>query len=63
MSTISNEDVVKDVLNTIRPDFYGEVTLQFHRGLITHTKTTEQKKYNTSKATSPEANNESTNRK
>jgi hypothetical protein len=58
MSTVTNEDVVRDVLGTIRPDFYGEVTLQFHRGLITHTKTTEQKKYNTSKATSPEETND-----
>ena len=60
-TTITNEDVTRDILKTLPEEFYGEVTLQFHKGLITHTKTVHQKKYNTSKATSPEAFNANSN--
>lgn len=55
---MTNREVLDDVVRTLSPEFYGEVTLQFHKGLITHTKTTQQKKYNTSNATSQEAPNE-----
>jgi hypothetical protein len=61
--TVTNEQVCKDVLRHITPDFYGEVTLQFHRGVITHTKTTQSKKYNTTQGNTPEAHNEQPYRK
>jgi hypothetical protein len=51
---MTNDEIVKESLKTIPNEFYGEIVLQFHRGVITHTKTTATRKFNTSNATSRE---------
>jgi hypothetical protein len=55
--SMTNEDVVKESLKTLPDEFYGEIVLQFHRGVITHTKTTATRKFNTSNAASREDSN------
>jgi hypothetical protein len=51
---MTNDDIVKESLTALPSEFYGEIVLQFHRGVITHTKTTATRKFNTSNATSRE---------
>jgi hypothetical protein len=55
---MTNEEVVVESLRTLPAEFYGTVELQFHRGLITHTKTVSTKKFNASNATSREDSND-----
>ena len=42
----SNRQIVEEILACLPRDFYGQVELNFHRGLILYCKTTTTKKFN-----------------
>lgn len=43
---LSNEQIVKEVLASLPPGFYGSVELAFVKGSIMQSKTTTSRKYN-----------------
>lgn len=52
----TNKEICEQILASLPREFYGQVELSFHKGLLMQSKTTISKKYNP-EAKSPEATN------
>jgi hypothetical protein len=53
----SNEDICKQLLASLQPDFYGKIELNFHKGTIMWASTTSTQKFNPERSTAEEQRN------